>query len=423
MNILFVLPRNPWPPYVGQARLAYYRARELNRRGHNVSLFFYGISSGSLLEEQRSQLLSNAFCRIYMSSRASFLDYYLSLLFSCLRLLASSSSVLACAFTPRKVVEEFSDFIDENKFDFIHFYSIRSHPLWTMASKKEIKFLVDMIDSMTLNFSNRIQSAVGIKYLVLKREFNALRSFESNLPPMPSCVSYLAVGKADISYFKVSLPSNVGNTNQNFQYVTSPSLKLCPIGVEPFASENAKSCENHAPRIIFFGSLSYTPNIDAVNWFVTEVFADIMLKIPDIEFFVVGSRPTRTLIDICSSFESIRVIPNPPSIAPFLLTSFASVAPMVSGSGQQFKVIESLANSVPCVLTTLAAKPLGVEHDVHALVADDPITFAKSVEALHLDNCLASRIACGGRDLVSKKFSWSSGCDILEDIYSTQHFF
>ena len=40
-TIIKVLPRHPYPIYSGQARLAYYRAKELTKLGHKVALFSF----------------------------------------------------------------------------------------------------------------------------------------------------------------------------------------------------------------------------------------------------------------------------------------------------------------------------------------------------------------------------------------------
>lgn len=40
-TIVYILPRSQWPPYAGQARLAYYRARELKNKVYILILIAF----------------------------------------------------------------------------------------------------------------------------------------------------------------------------------------------------------------------------------------------------------------------------------------------------------------------------------------------------------------------------------------------
>ena len=58
---------------------------------------------------------------------------------------------------------------------------------------------------------------------------------------------------------------------------------------------------------------------------------------------------------------------------------------MLSGSGQQFKIIESLSLGIPVVTTTIAANALKLKHNSELLVADDPRKFAECILNLFSD--------------------------------------
>ena len=41
--LIYVLPRSPWPPYAGQSRLAFFRAKELKKKGYKIILIYFSI--------------------------------------------------------------------------------------------------------------------------------------------------------------------------------------------------------------------------------------------------------------------------------------------------------------------------------------------------------------------------------------------
>ena len=414
MNILFVLPRCPWPPYVGQSRLAFYRARELRKRGHRVALFCYG-SNINLITPQQLEELSLAFDSIISFNLTRFL-FAISLFRAIPRFLFLGCPLIAVGLTPSRIKHHFSELLSRNDFDIIHFYSIRSFPLWAVADHFRAKFVVDLVDSMTLNFEKRISTASFFMRSLLMLELPRIRSFESGLPPFISCLSYLVVGEKDLCYLTVSQEFTDSFACKKNSSVF-PSIQACSIGVEPFADIEISPSIRDSPRIIFFGSLSYTPNVQALEWFVGDIYPLLVIEFPGIEFLVVGSKPSGRVISICQHFSSIILVPNPSSIAPYLFSSFASVAPMVSGSGQQFKVIESLANSIPCVATSLAVEPLGLTNDVNVCTADSPEEFAHMICKLYSNKQYAASIASRGQDYVNNHFSWQSSAAFLEKIY------
>ena len=73
------------------------------------------------------------------------------------------------------------------------------------------------------------------------------------------------------------------------------------------------------------------------------------------------------------------MVPNPLNIENLIKMSNISVAPMLSGSGQQFKLIESLALKTPVITTSKASYPLGLKDNKHAIVCDDRISFSKAI--------------------------------------------
>ena len=84
------------------------------------------------------------------------------------------------------------------------------------------------------------------------------------------------------------------------------------------------------------------------------------------------------------------------------------LAPMVSGSGQQFKIIESLAQGIPVITTSLGAEPFNLENNKHCIIEDDPNAFAQKIINLLNDNSLYSYISEQGIKLAQDSYMWPS---------------
>jgi len=94
--------------------------------------------------------------------------------------------------------------------------------------------------------------------------------------------------------------------------------------------------------VLFVGTMDYFPNIDAARWFVSEVFRPLRENDPQIEFLIVGNRPSKSVLHL-ERFEGVTVTGGVPDIRPYLAAAQAVVAPLRLARGIQNKVLEALA--------------------------------------------------------------------------------
>jgi len=408
MKILYVLPRSPWPPYAGQARVAFNRAKHLRRLGHDVFLFSYGqnISLNSIYRDIKSSS-SYVSAAIYSFN---FLSLFLDFPRYIVAWLFNSLPLVSLLYTPRVISRLFGRHLSSSEFDIIHFYSINSYPLWEIASKAHIPFVVDLVDSMTLNLSGRMQSIPPLLRWIFSREFSCIKYFETNLPVYPKCFAYFVVGTKDALFLALSSDSGAN---------VKPKIVCHSIGVDVTELESPGKLETdqHSFDILLFGSLYYYPNVEAAVWFADEV-CPLLLDSFNFNFLIAGAKPSKVLFDLADKYPYVRLLPNPLDMNSLVSSSAITVAPMRSGSGQQFKIIESLALFTPVVATSLAATPLGLNHNEQLLVSDTARDFADSIKLLLSDCELYDRLARSGYAFAKENFSWTSKCHSLEDFYA-----
>ncbi len=132
-------------------------------------------------------------------------------------------------------------------------------------------------------------------------------------------------------------------------------------------------------KLLFVGSLDWYPNIDAIKWFLDEVFP--LMKNKDLfQFEIVGRDPSNQLIQKVNTFSNVTLHSNVPSIEEYYLNADIVVVPIRSGSGINIKVLEALSYGIPIVMTTFAKR--GYEGLDFISCSDDPESFAKNIEQL-----------------------------------------
>lgn len=407
MKLLYVLPRTPWPPYAGQARLAYYRAKALSELGYEVILFAYGLNLP--LKNVSKSLDSANIYAAYILSSYGYLSFFVNLLKKLSLWLSGQLPLASLVYTPPAIIRKFKTILRDNKFDIIHFYSINSFPLWVCASQSGNHYIIDLIDSMSLNLRERSSNAPFYINWLFSKELSAVKDFESALPFYQGCYAFLTVSTRDKEYLR---------PRKELDRPYKPFILCHNIGVE-VNKFSARSLAPYTPIVIlFFGSLYYHPNIEAIFWFVENVCPLIKNKL-QFKFQIAGSSPPTAIKRLALRNNFIELIANPSNMADLINNSALTIAPMQSGSGQQFKVLESLAYSTPVVSTSLAALPLGLVHEEHLLIADTPATFAEAILALLADESLYEKITRSGWEYVVNTYSWESKALLLETLYKS----
>ena len=159
-----------------------------------------------------------------------------------------------------------------------------------------------------------------------------------------------------------------------------------------------------APRLIFCGELSRSANSAAALYFYQSIWPLIRAEIPEARWLIAGRNPPPSISALQNSAAGVEVLANVPSMMPHLASSTLMVVPLLSGAGTRLKILESMASGLPVVSTTLGAEGLGLQPGEHALIADDPESFARSCIAILRDRNLGDRLAQAALHFVRERY-------------------
>lgn len=153
----------------------------------------------------------------------------------------------------------------------------------------------------------------------------------------------------------------------------------------------------------FIGGFAHAPNVDAVRWFLAEIWPLVLRDDPEAEFEIVGADMPPGLLD--GAPGRVRALGHVPDIGPWFERLRVTVAPLRFGAGAKGKVASSLAAGVPCVATTIAAEGMALRPGEHVLVADTPEEFAARLHDASGDPAVWSRLSEGGLDYAAQSLS------------------
>jgi glycosyltransferase involved in cell wall biosynthesis len=249
-----------------------------------------------------------------------------------------------------------------------------------------VPLFVDMVDSMGLNFSRRASSERGLRRMAFDIECRRVSAYEVNVAQ-----------QATLSFV-------VSKVDQ--KYIGHVKVKALPLGINghEFFKQSDGGLE---PAIVFTGNMNYKPNVDAVLWFYEQCWAKLKLAAPSLHWVVAGSNPTADVLALRVD-KSITVTGRVPSLAAVINAARLSIAPMQSGSGMQFKILEAMACGVPVVTTSLGLGDIAAKPDQDVILADTADEFVQSIVNMLGSPDLRQRIGEAGLRYVNSHHTWDA---------------
>jgi len=159
--------------------------------------------------------------------------------------------------------------------------------------------------------------------------------------------------------------------------------------------------------VVFFGLMSYAPNIEGVTHFVRNIWPSIKASRPDARLKIIGGSPPEPIR--CLAGDGIEVTGFVPDLRPHLSSAACIVVPLLTGGGTRLKIVEGMAMGKAIVSTSLGAEGIDARDGEHILIGDDAESFAQSVVRLLDDRDLAQRLGDAARNLAVERYSWR-GC-------------
>jgi polysaccharide biosynthesis protein PslH len=161
----------------------------------------------------------------------------------------------------------------------------------------------------------------------------------------------------------------------------------------------------------FLGSMDWLANIQAVDYFVREIYPRIKRGLPNVRFVVIGRNPPRLILDLANTDSSITVTGSVEDVSPHLKACDLMVVPLLTGGGTRIKILEAMAMGVPTISTTIGAEGLELKSGIHIEIADHPDEFADITIELLSDKQRRQALADTAYERLVRENGWKMVTD------------
>jgi len=275
---------------------------------------------------------------------------------------------------------------------------------------REIKVIVDWVDSATLFFEREIR--VGWK--------------DKRLAALPKLLRCLVDALAQERYYSKRADMNL---------LVSPVDKRCLDALNRAAEKNrvllnglsikeGRGGATKIPhRIIFSGNMDFEPNYTAALWFIDNVLPLLLKRRSDLKLIIAGANPVPELV--ARGDEHVEVTGFVEDMGQEIAKSALYVAPLVSGGGFKNKIIEAIANDTFIVASGMAVEFLEPKLQQYLLIAETPEEMAERILS-YLNNPDEFEAQLKTlKNIISTEFTWAKRMEelvqIAQQIFSRSH--
>lgn len=210
--------------------------------------------------------------------------------------------------------------------------------------------------------------------------------------------------KADMNYY----PSKVEVSEIN---KIDKSIPVKAITAYIYEKMDVFEYNDKRDGLLFVGGFGHAPNLDAVVWFLKEIYPKVFKQIKA-PFYIVGSKAPEEITQITMDGVVIKGFVSEEELQELYRRCRMAVVPLRYGAGVKGKVVEALYYGMPVVTTSVGAEGIEGIKDI-AIVRDEPDELVTAICSAYSDIEELMAMAQKSREYVETKYSTQAVWDIV----------
>lgn len=382
MKILQISHRIPWPLNEGGTIGIYNYTRGYAEAGHEVTLLALSAKKHNIDMREATEELSK-----YSRFQYLPIDTDVKPLDALLNLFTKDSYNVT-----RFYLKEFKDLIEKelvnNNYDLIQVEGTFAAPYTDIVMKHRSGKVILRQHNVEYQIWERLAANTGnpVKKWYLNLLARRLKEFERNNMNMYDAI--VPVTKDDGELFR-----QLGCTKPIFD---------SPAGINSGLWHPTPEITDHK-ALYHIGSLEWMPNIDAVEWFLKEVWPLVIRRDEHLRFHIAGKGMPESWKD--RKIDGVIMDGQVPDAVEYVQNKGICVVPLRSGSGIRLKILEAMSAGKPVISTTIGAQGIDCTDGENIIVADEPEDMADKIIQLTNHPDRFEQIASNGRKLIEEKYS------------------
>ncbi|RYU80531.1 glycosyltransferase family 4 protein [Hymenobacter persicinus] len=395
MRILQVCPRVPFPPHDGGAIAMYDVAAGLARQGHAVTVLAINTPKHFQPADVLSHLPGVRLVTVPV-------DTSLSPVKALKNLLVGSMPYNVERFVSPAVAERLTELLHEEAFDVVQLEG--TFVAWYVDVVRRAAPQVPVVlRAHNLEYT--------IWQMLAARELNPLKRFY---------LRHLARGLKKFEEHYLARFDAVAAITEPDQRRLRALGAPEPVVFVPAGVDLSRFQRNAAlrpkPRTLFMiGSLDWLPNLEGLDWFLTQVWPAVHEQMPDLELHVAGKNTPPRLLNLAR--QNVIVHGFVDSAAEFMQQYDVMIVPLLSGGGMRIKIIEGMALGKCIISTGLGSEGIFVRNGHDIILCDEPSEWVSRIRSYYRGEALHEEIGQEAARTIARLYDNRRVVESFLDLY------
>ncbi len=386
MNVLFLTYDFPYPMNSGGKNRAYHLIKHTAKK---ANIFLFSFVRDDYNPEHNDEMIKIGVKGIKVIKRQK-----LSAPLNIPKTLLNNSSIFKTLYFEKEVVKILAKIIKDEKIDVLHC---------------ESSYMGYYIGK---DFGMKVKEVLGTENIEFKLYFDYARNFKK--PYIRPILSYQAGRLKQEEIKMIETADRVTTiTNEEADFVKALTDVACSTvanGIEPL-TYSYKYDRTIKKNILFVGNFNYFPNVDAVEFFVSDVLPKLQ---NDVTVTIIGKK-----VDEKFKFTDKRIVTK--DFVDDIIDEYRKadilIFPIRIGGGTNFKVLEAMSLGLPIVAQPERLAGLRAIAGEHFLPAKSGQDYIDQINNLYADGKLREKLAVNARTLIDKYYSWEKIGESLLDVW------
>jgi glycosyltransferase involved in cell wall biosynthesis len=198
--------------------------------------------------------------------------------------------------------------------------------------------------------------------------------------------SYLKILRRQLRKYEenaVNLCDGITTTTVNDMNLLKVMGCKTPIAHIPFGINVSRYSPVQSPEpntLLYIGALDWLPNLQALEWFLKEVWNKVNSVLPDVKLHIAGRNMPENIK--AGEYSNVIFHGEVENALTFMNTYNIMLSPLLAGSGVRVKIIEGMALGKPIVTSTVGIEGIECNYGKDVMVADTPDEFCNAIKQL-----------------------------------------
>jgi glycosyltransferase involved in cell wall biosynthesis len=365
MKILQLCNKFPYPPKDGGAIAIYNLTEGLSRDGHHVTLLAMNTKKHFVVLDKAVAVIKDVAELEYVNINTN-----INLVKAVINFIFSGLPYNAERFITKRFAKKIISILQRKEFDIVQLEGLYLTPYIKIIRQ----YSAAKISLRTHNIEHEIWKGIAFneKNIIKKKYLQVLAGRIEKFE------------KDSLNTYDLLVPITKKDAEKLNSLGNKKPLRVIPSGFNTEKINPAVSKVN-LRSLFFIGSLDWIPNQEGLLWFIEKVWLKILVKNPEVEFYIAGRNAPEWLRNRISKYERIVFLGEVEDAYEYMDDKAIMIVPLFSGSGMRVKIVEGMALGKVIVSTSTGAEGIDITHDENIIIADTETDFEKEILNL-LDN-------------------------------------